>query len=479
MDLGAESCRVSLLRWIDGCPQIHLIHRFSNDAVEGPAGLTWNLDKILAGMEIGLRACAGIAQEGIAAIGVDGWAVDYVRLDQDGRPLADPFCYRDERNVEAEKQVHRCISPDLLYELTGVQLLRFNTVYQLYADNMRGVLPSAPWVTLPEYVTEWLGGRRAAEYTNATHTQLVTLGQRTWCKQIFDALALDISAAPPLVPPGTIIGKLQGPLSKLPAFSDTRLILPACHDTASAIAGIPATGDDWAFISSGTWSLVGTVLEAPCVNAEARGKNYTNLGGVGGNICFLKNVNGMWLLRQCMNEWERDGKTWAIGDLVAACRNLPAPDALLDVDDPDLLLPGNMPARINAQRLRAGKPALSEASEYAPAMANLIFYSLAARYGDVLKDVSAITGKKLSRLFIVGGGSRNALLNRLTTETTGMEVLSGCVESSTVGNLAIQIAALEGAYSEAKGAHADAVAHWAGILASAYVDASAASAATH
>ena len=470
VDMGAESCRVSLLRWVRGKPEIRLVHRFPNGAIEGAGGLKWDLARLVQGIETGLRCCAAIAGEGIAAIGVDGWAVDYVRLGADAQPLADPFCYRDERTITAEHWVHQRISREKLYELTGVQLLRLNTIYQLVADNLQGGDAAAPWVNLPEYVLHHLGGARVAEYTNATHTQLVARGTRRWCEDLFDLLGLRIEAAPPIVPPGAAIGKLAGSLAALPALSDCSLIAPACHDTAAAIAGIPASGYDWAFISSGTWSLVGAVLGAPCVAEAARTRNYTNLGGVGGTICFLKNVNGLWLIRQCQEEWARAGKRWTAAELVTAAGEQPAPAALLDVDDPELLMPGQMPARINAQRARAGHTPLSEAAEDAPAMASLIFHSLAARYAQIIRDVGEITGKPRKRLFIVGGGNRNEVLNRLTAAATGLEVLRGPAESSTIGNLAIQLASLGGAWSEAGGADAAAVAHWASVLASAYAD---------
>ncbi len=261
VDMGAESCRVSLLRWIDGQPRIAVVHRFPNNPIAGTSGLTWDIERICAGIDEGLHRCAGLAPEGVAAVGVDSWAVDYVRLGRNGKPLADPFCYRDERNIAAEREVHQRISPDRLYELTGIQHLRFNTLYQLYADQLRGIDPAAPWVNLPEYVLHRLGGRCVAEYTNATHTRMVTLGEQSWCREIFDAVGFDVTAAPPLVPPGTILGTVQGALTSHAEFRQTQLIAPACHDTASAIAGIPATGDDWAFLSSGTWSLVGTLLD--------------------------------------------------------------------------------------------------------------------------------------------------------------------------------------------------------------------------
>jgi rhamnulokinase len=464
IDLGAESCRVSLLRWFDGSPVVQLIHRFPNAPVADGSSLRWDVEAIVSGLEHGLRLCAEVASGPIAAIGVDGWAVDYARLGPDGNPIAQLFCYRDERTVEAECAVHQVIPPDRLYELTGIQLLRLNTLYQLYADGKSGISPDVPWVNLPEYITYRLGGTRVAEYTNATHTGLVSLGKHEWCRDIFAATGLDIVAAPPIVSTGTTVGRLQRPLAELPAFRDTRLIVPATHDTASAVAGIPAEGDNWAFISSGTWSLVGTLLDKPCVTALARQKNFTNLGGAGGKICFLKNVNGMWLLRQCLDHWDSLGYRGTIDALVRVCAELPAPDFLLDVDDPDLLLPGDMPGKINAQRRRAGYRPLPADCDAIPAVANTIFHSLAARYAGVLQDIKAITGKSIDRLYVVGGGSRNALLNRLTSGRTGLELRTGAPESATIGNFAIQMAALDGDFDPCIGVTHAAVAKRAGVL---------------
>jgi rhamnulokinase len=463
VDLGAESCRVSLLRWIDGQPEIRLVHRFANSARDEGTGLRWDIAAIEAGVEEGLRACADLAPAGIAAIGVDGWAVDYVHLGPEGRPVANPFCYRDERTVESQKLVHSRISPDRLYQLTGVQILALNTLYQLRADG--DAQQNLPWINLPEFLLHRLGARRVSEYTNATHTQLLSTEDHAWSPEIFAAAGLDVSTAPPLVNPGTDIGQLQGPLASLPAFRNTRLIAPACHDTASAIAGIPAHGDDWAFISSGTWSLVGCVLGSACVSEAARSKNFSNEGGVGGRIYFLKNVNGMWLLRQCIEHWRSQGQTWTVEQLIDASANLDGPEGLLDVDDPDLLLPGNMPARINAQRNRSGLSAIPDGAGMAPKMTSLILHSLAARYAAVLRDATNITGRDLKQLYVVGGGSRNTLLNRLTARATGLEVLTGSAESTTVGNFAIQLTALDEDYGDGVGVSASAVAKWASVLA--------------
>jgi rhamnulokinase len=438
VDLGAESCRVSLLRWIEGEPRITLVHRIANGPVAHGDQLRWNLQAIWAGVEEGLRRCAEIAVEGIASIAVDGWATDYVRLNQEGLALADPFCYRDPRNIAAEQAVHERIDVHRLYALSGLQRLRFNTVYQLYADQMAGIPASLHWINIPEYVLYLLGGRRVAEYTNATHTGLVSVATGHWCAEVFAAVGLDLAAAPELVAPGTDVGALRGPLAALPSFQGTRLIAPACHDTASAIAGIPGPTDDSGYISSGTWSLVGAVLDRPCNTPEAFEKDFTNQGGVAGQVCFHKNVNGMWLLRQCIEVWNGQ---WSVPELIARADGLPPPNRVFDVDQEDLMLPGDVPGRINQQRRVAGLAPLSEASQDAPAFASLILHSLAARYAEVFRDLVKVTGKQLRQLYIVGGGSRNQVLNRLTQQATGLRVHCGYVESATIGNFALQLAA--------------------------------------
>ena len=464
VDLGAESCRVSLLRWHHGQPSITLVHRFANAPRDVAGTLRWNLAMIEAGLDEGLRKCAALATEGVRSIAVDGWAVDYVRLDPHSQPLADPFCYRDERTLHSEQALHQKISPARLHHLTGVQQLRINTLYQLHADALAG-LPHTPWLNLPEYILFRWGAAPVAEYTNATHTHLIDLSTRQWSSEIFRAAGLDLASAPKLVPTGTLLGKLRGPLADLQSLRDTLLIAPACHDTASAIAGIPASGNDWAYISSGTWSLVGTLLDHPQNAAAASAENFTNLGAAGGQICFHKNINGMWLLRQCMDAWSSHGHLWTLPDLIAAAETIPAPqallDALLDVDDPDLLLAGHMPQRINAQRLRNNLPPLDPRPEAAPLLASLIFHSLAAQYAKVLTRVAELTGKKLRRLFIVGGASQNDLLNCLTQQATGLEVHRGSPESSTTGNFAVQLAALESHPNTTTGPSAHDIAHWA------------------
>jgi rhamnulokinase len=443
IDLGAESCRVSLLRWQGDEARISMVRRFENSPQDcGTAGWRWNLDRICRELEAGLRSCAELAPEGIASIGVTGWAVDCVRLDDSGKPLGLPFCYRDERNLSAMEEVHAMVAAETLYARTGVQVQPINTIYQLYADRRAGILDSAAWVNLPEYILYWLGGPRIAEYTNATHTALVDAGTGKWSAEIFDALGLDLGAAPEIVSPGTMLGQLREDLRCLPSFAETQLIAPACHDTASAIAGIPESPGNWAYVSSGTWSLVGMPLATSLRTADAFARGFTNLGAADGGVLFHRGIPGMWLLRQCMNTWGANC-AWRLAELIAAARRLPAPDELLDLDDPALLPPGDMTARINRQRTQHGLKELPGGGESAPQYANLIFHSLAGRYGSLFSEIERMTGCGPHHICVVGGGSQNAYLNELTSQATGLPVQRCAVESSTLGNFALQWARIE------------------------------------
>ena len=442
IDLGAESCRVSLLRWADDAAEIRMVHRFANSPVAHGPHLHWDLERISVELERGLRLCAETATEGIASLGVTGWAVEYVRLDSSGRPTAQPHCYRDARNARAMEQVHAIVPAANWYARTGVQVQALNTIYQLYADRLDGV-PQSPWVQLPEYILHWLGAPRVAEWTNATHTALVDPDTRQWSDELFARLGLDRKAAPELVRPGTVLGPMRGERSRLPAFAHTQLIAPACHDTASAVAGIPGGERSWAYISSGTWSLVGAPIAAAIRTPEAFAHAFTNLGAADGTTLLHRGVAGMWLLHQCINTW-RNERTWSVSELIAEAQRLPAPEALLDLDDPAFVAPGDMPSRINAQREVRGLPALPGRADAAPQMANLIFHSLAHCYGDTLRAIERLTGQRAERLCIVGGGSRNRYLNALTEEATGIPVTACSAESSTLGNFAVQCAALNG-----------------------------------
>jgi rhamnulokinase len=460
IDLGAESCRVSMLRWIEGQPSIEVVHRIPNGPVHQGREMHWPLETILAGLEDGLRKAAEKAPEGIASIAVDSWSVDYVRLAPDGRPLRRPFCYRDERTEPVKNVTDKIIPPWELYERTGALPHRINTIYQLLADSGAGIAADAPWAMMPEYVLYWLGGRRVAEHTNASHTGLVSLKTGDWDAELFSQLGLSLEAAPPIVRAGAVLGNLQGPLAALDAFRNTQLIAPASHDTASAIAGIASSLESTLYICSGTWSLVGTLIDAPVTTPEALDARYTNLGAAGGGLCFHSLVNGMWLLKQCMEAWKAEGRVWEIEDLIvqAAASGFPG---VIDVDAEPLLLDSDMPERINHQLWRRRRATIPDVAGNEPVFARVIFESLADRYALVLTNLEKLLGRKLDRIHILGGASRNKLLTELTEKRTQRPVEIGHTECSTIGNLAVQLAA-----GEADGGPigSDAIRKWAAHL---------------
>jgi rhamnulokinase len=466
IDLGAESCRVSLLRWPNrdqaGDPEIELLHRVPNGPEDRHGHLHWPLDRILDGIEDGLRLAAEAAPEGIRSIAVDGWAVDYVRLNPQGEPLHAPFCYRDERNIAAKAWAEKRIAPEEHFSITGAQRLRINTVYQLLADNQAGIEARIPWLLLPEYILYSLGGRAVAEYTNATHTGLVDLKTGTWSEDLFKRLGLAIEAAPPIVPSGTVLGRLTGPLADLPAFRDTLLIAPACHDTASAIAAVTADLSHTVYLVSGTWSLVGTVIDRPIATAEAEQAGFTNQGEAAGGYCFHTNINGMWLIKQCLDHWCQHGRNIALPALVAQAAEVIEIPGILNVDAPSLLLAGNMPERINSELTLLGLKPIADIPGNEPIFARLIFSSLAARYATTIANLSQLTGRSFRQISILGGGSRNKLLSQLTEQATGLPVSAGEAEGSTLGNFAVQLAALEAGPNQSPSAGA--IRDWANRL---------------
>ncbi len=458
IDLGAESCRVSLLRWRDEEPRITEMHRIPNGPIENGASLHWPLGRILSGLEEGLQKAAVEAPEGIASIAVDGWAVDYVRLDQNGKPLHDPCCYRDERTVAAKQNADKLLPPEEAFRRTGAQPLRINTLYQLLADPDHE--RAAPWVCLPEYVLHLLGAPRVAEYTNATHTGLVDIATGDWAPDLFEQLGIPIEAAPCIVPPGSRLGQLRGPLATLPAFHDTELIAPACHDTASAIAGIPADLDSTAYICSGTWSLVGTLASEPIATAEALASRYTNQGAATGGFCFHTNVNGMWLLKQCIDTWISAGRAINIPELIQRASGC-ALAGIINVGAEPLLLSGDMPARINHELTVTRRLPIVDKPGNEAQFARVVFESLAARYATALADLEQMIDRKLTRIHIIGGASRNQLLADLTARRTGLPVECGHPESSTIGNFALQLCASE---ETTGGDTRDELRHWASLL---------------
>ena len=445
VDFGAESGRLVLCRWNGTEGTLEEVHRFPNAPEQVGNHLVWDMERLWGEIIRGLLKAAAKTGGHIDSVGIDGWGVDYALLDADGERIGHSYCYRDARNVPAMEKVLSKISPDRLYEITGNHFLPFNTIYQLSAH--KAEFPeewerAARWLTLPEYFQYRMTGVVAEEYTEASTTQLLDVRTRTWSKELASTLGLNLDKFPPIVQAGTVLGKLRPEVSQEVGLEGTQVIAPACHDTGSAVAGIPFPYEGSAFISSGTWSLVGMLVLNPVVRADA-GKKFTNEGGVAGSIRFLQNVIGLWLLQECLREWNGQGQSLTAAELAAQCMETPPEGPYFHADETTYLAPGNMVERINAGLRAAGFPE----ERRPPELAAIIFRSLARRYATVVGELGRLSGKSINRICIVGGGVKNQALNRLTELLTGIEVVRGPSESTAAGNIAVQIAALEKAVS--------------------------------
>jgi rhamnulokinase len=435
VDLGATSGRV-MLGYV-GRENLRLVPtaRFRNDPVRTPDGLHWNILELYRALTEGLAAAIREEPE-LCGIGVDSWAVDYALLRR-GRMLGTPFHYRDERTAGEAARVHALVPFEALYERNGLQLLSFTSLYQLAADRVGGWLgPADGMLTIPDLVNYWLTGEQTAEITNASTTGLLDVRSRRWDRALAETLGIPPGLLRPLVEPGETVGFLLPEVARsLAAAREIPVTAVGSHDTASAVAAVPATTENFAYISSGTWSLVGVELAAPVVSEESRRANFTNEGGVDGRIRFLKNVSGLWLLSESTRTWERDrGVAVDLPRLLAEAEALDRPPAIFNVADPAFIAPGDMPDRIASWYRAHGLAAPPTPA----ALVRAILESLAAAYALAVEDAGRLTGRRIDVVHIVGGGSQNTLLCQLTANRTGRPVVAGPVEATATGNVLVQ-----------------------------------------
>jgi rhamnulokinase len=433
IDLGATSGRVVLgyvrpdeLRLTD-------VARFGNSPVRTLDGLHWSSLELYRDLVEGLAAAVR-REPHLASIGIDSWAVDYGLLRR-GRLVDAPYSYRDDRNLAAVAEVHRRVSPEELYRRNGLQHLPFNTLFQLTADRLAGTLEVADsFLLMPDLFAYWLTGVAVAERTNASTTGLLGVTDGAWDLDLAERLELPAAMFPQLVDAGTELGGLAP--TALRGIGDTRAVVTAVgtHDTASAIVAIPSASPDFAYISCGTWSLVGVELERPVLTEASRLANFTNEGGVDGRVRYLHNVMGLWLLTECIRDWERDGSTVSLAALLAQASAVTMTVALFDADDETFLAPGDMPARI-AGWLRAHDLPVPTSR---PELVRSILESLAAAYASSIRAASRLSGRSIEVVHLVGGGSQNDLLCQLTADATGLPVLAGPVEATAIGNMLVQ-----------------------------------------
>jgi rhamnulokinase len=441
IDLGASSGKVLLGRFDGRRFEYREVHRFDNEPVEVLGRLHWDTLRLWRELTIGLGRYARDVGEPLAGVSVDTWGVDYGLLDRAGRLLANPYHYRDARVDGMPERVAERVAAQALYATTGIQTMAINTLYQLYsmvvADDPQLELAHTLLFT-PDLFHYWLSGERNCEYTIASTSQLLDVHARSWATSLLRELEVPTHMLVPVIMPGTVIGGLRPEVAAATGLAnDVPVIAAGSHDTASAVACIPDLDERSAFISSGTWSLVGVEVARPVVTELARSLNVTNEGGVGDTIRLLRNVPGLWLLQESRRQWQREGRVLDWHQISQHAAEAQPFRSLIDPDAPEFARPGDLPGAIRAFCVRTDQPQPQSVGE----VARCCLESLALRYRWVLRALERLTGSRFERVAVVGGGSRNELLNQFTADAAGYPVIAGPVEASALGNLMMQAVA--------------------------------------
>ena len=425
IDLGATSGRVMLVHVGHNELSVRPVARFPNGPVRRDDGLHWDIDalysRVLAGLATAVRE-----EPQIASIGVDAWAVDYALM-SGGRMIGPPFHYRDDRTAAGVERVHAIADHAELYSSNGLQFLSFNTLYQFAAEQNLGGADS--FLLVPDLINYWLTGRQVAEKTNASTTGLLNIATGEWDDPLIEKLGFPRSLFPELVVAGTTVGPVR---DELGIRAD--VVSVGSHDTASAVVAVPATTEDFAYISCGTWGLVGVELNSPVLTEASRAANFTNEGGVDGRVRYLHNVMGLWLLSECVREWQKTDANVDLLQLLAAASELTVKVPIFDANDPGFMAPDRMPERIATWCTEHDLTAPQSPVEFVRS----IIESLSVAFVDAVRMASTLSGKPVSVIHIVGGGSQNELLCQLIADRGGMPVLAGPVEATAIGNVLIQ-----------------------------------------
>lgn len=457
-DLGASSGRVMLARVGRDVLELTEAHRFANEPVRVGGTLHWDVLALHRGVLDGLRAAGRTARagggprQGLDGIGIDSWAVDYGLLDATGALIGNPVSYRDARTDGVMARVHAQVDAAHLYALTGLRTLPFNTIYQLVAARDTPAAAAARrLLLLPDLLGYWLTGAQGAELTNASTTGLLDARTGDWSTELVSALALDPGLFPPLRRPGDRIGTLRPDVAETTGLATSVPVLAVgSHDTASAVVGVPARDERFAYISCGTWSLVGLELPAPVLTEASRQAGFTNEAGVDGTVRYLRNVMGLWLLQETLRGWRERGEPADLATLLDEAARQPAFVSVVDPDDPVFLPPGDMPARVADFCRRTGQPAPSSRA----ALVRCILESLALAHARTVHRAQELAGRSVEVVHLVGGGSRNELLCQLTADACGLPVAAGPVEATALGNALVQaraIGSVRGEMSDLRG----------------------------
>jgi rhamnulokinase len=437
IDLGASSGRVMLARIYDDKITVEKAHRFPNGPVRVFDHIYWDVLRLFEEIKIGLGVAGQMGS--LSGLGLDTWGVDYALLDGDDQLIGNPFHYRDPRTNGVMDQVFELVNREEIFNRTGLQFMQLNTLYQLFSMRESSALRRArSFLMMPDLFNFWLTGRKANEFSNATTTQFYNPHLNAYDLELLFQLGLPTDIYPEILPSGSILGPLIPTIEEDTGLGAIPVIAPACHDTGSAVAAAPIQSSCAAYISSGTWSLVGVEVKEPVITPQSLAYNFTNEGGAYGTIRLLKNVAGLWLVQECKRVWANQGRDYSWVEITKAAREAPHSGSLVDPDHPDFLNPSNMPAAIRGFCTRTGQDIL----EGDGAVLRCIFESLALKYRWVIKCLEELLGYPLEVIHIIGGGSQNELLCQLTADATGKPVMAGPVEATAIGNALVQAISL-------------------------------------
>ena len=435
-DCGATSCRAILATFHGHEYAMEEVCRFSNNIVEKDGKYYWNIHSIYHHF---VECLSDLGRKGVrlTSIGIDTWGVDFGHIAPDGTLLGQPRAYRDPYTRGVSEKVFDIVPRSELYAKTGIQVMDFNTVFQLYAQRQEGFAPmldAEKLLFIPDLLTYLLTGQMVCEYTIASTSGLINPRTRTFDSGLLSRLGIDRCLFPDIVQPGTVVGTLRPDLAASTRLGEVPVVAVAGHDTASAIAAVPATDPYFAYLSSGTWSLMGIVASSPIITTESERYNFTNEGGIDGTTRFLKNITGMWLVEQCRKSWEAQGRHYSYPDMVAMAEKNERYAGRINPDDVRFANPADMDSEIRNDLAEKGFAAPRDDGE----MMSCIYHSLADRYAEVLALLRQLAPFEIRRLHVIGGGSANTLLNRWTERATGIPVVAGPTEATAIGNIMVQ-----------------------------------------
>lgn len=441
IDLGASNGRAILGILENERLTLQEVHRFSNDPVIVNGNLYWDILRLFHEIKQGILNCVRLGHHDIQSIAVDTWGVDFGLLDSKGNLLGNPYHYRDKRTGGMMEKLQELISKEELYSITGIEFMWFNTILQLYSmktENSSLLNEAKTLLLTPDLLNYFLSGVKTTEYSIASTTQMLDAYTKSWSDKIIDKMDIPRDIFTDVIPSGTIIGELTEELSKELGIQNLKVIAVAGHDTQSAIAAVPTENDDFAYISCGTWSLMGFESNQPIINEKSMNLSVTNEGGVGRKITVLKNIMGLWLTQECKRHWDKIGEGCTFAELDEKSMHAKPFVSFVDPDDVSLIAPGDMPERIREYCRKTGQPVPETKGD----IVRCITQSLALKYRMTLEKLEDLLGKKLPVIHMVGGGIKDKLLCRFTAEATGRSVIAGPIEASSIGNILVQAMAL-------------------------------------